>query len=358
MARKTRLHKYKKTDKVGKPPGTLLYMGPKKNVPITVDVFDYNLETIQEFQTDTIPAGLDFKNTPTVTWIDVKGLHNLELIEQIGQKADIHPLTLEDLLNVDQRPKIDIFDTYVYIVIKILSYNDQTQSIDSDQISIILGQHYVLTFLEEETDTFEPLRTRLKAGKGKLRSSTSDYLAYAILDVIVDNYYDVIEKVGERIEDFEEKLMTNPHKMLVKEIYSIKREMLELRKSVWPLREIITKLEKGESDLIRKKTLIYLRDLYDHTIQIIETAEIYRDMISGLLDLYLSSVSNRMNEIIKVLTILSSIFIPLTFIVGVYGMNFRNMPELEWEYGYYVCLLFMLIIAIGMILYFRLRKWL
>lgn len=358
MARSKRIIKQKNTAKVGKPPGSLIYMGPRKDVPISIDVIEYNQESITERILDEISPDMKIQTEGMVTWVDVKGLHNLKNVENIGKIANIHALSLEDLLNVNQRPKIDIFHTYVYIVIQLLKFDEEHNTVESEQLSIILGNNYVLTFLEGPSDVFEAIKTRMKNQVGKIRTSSSDYLAYAILDIVVDDYYDVIEKIGERIESFEEKLMLQPHKMTIQEIYSLKRELLELRRAVWPIREIITKLDKGETELIKEKTSLYLRDLYDHSIQIIETAEIYRDLISGLVDVYLSTTGHRLNEIIKVLTILSSIFIPLTFIVGIYGMNFKNMPELNWTYGYYICLGAMMLMAICMLIYFRWRKWL
>ncbi len=357
MAKSKKIIKHKNTPKVGKPPGSLIYLGPKKDVPISIKVIEYNQESFQESAPDSFTSDIKIQQEGKFTWIDVTGLHDIKLIENIGKAVNIHSLTLEDLLNVNQRPKIDIFHTYIYIVIQLLKFDEDHNTVESEQLSIILGSNYVITFLESPSDIFEVLKTRMRNHTGKIRNSSADYLAYAILDVVVDDYYDVIEKIGERIEAFEEILMLHPHKMQIQEIYSLKRELLQLRKAVWPIREIITKLDKDDTDIIKEKTTLYLRDLYDHSIQIIETAEIYRDLTSGLVDMYMSSTSHKLNEIIKVLTILSSIFIPLTFIAGVYGMNFKYMPELEWHYGYYLCLAAMGILAIMMIFYFKIKKW-
>lgn len=356
MAKSKRIVKHKNTERSGKSPGSLIYLGPNKDVAIQIDVIEYNQEFINEY-TLTDFSEFDLKKEEAITWVNITGLHNIKLVAELGKIADIHSLTQEDILNVNQRPKIDIFRSYVYIAFQELKFDDENQSVESEQISLILGKNYVLTFLEKPSDIFETLKQRLRNKTGKTRRNGSDYLTYGILDIIVDQYYDVIEKIGERIESFEEILMVKPHKMEIQEIYSLKRELLDLRRAVWPIREIVAKLDKNEVELISEKTSLYLRDLYDHTIQIIETAEIYRDLTSGLADLYLSSTSNKLNEIIKVLTILSSIFIPLTFIAGVYGMNFKNMPELQTTYGYYVCLVLMLMTAIGMLIYFRVRKW-
>lgn len=357
MVKSKKIIKHKNTPKVGKPPGSLIYLGPKKDVPVSIKVIEYNQESFRETTLDPSAPEIKIQQEGQFTWVDVTGLHDIRMIENIGKIANIHSLTLEDLLNVNQRPKIDIFHTYIYIVIQLLKFDEEHNTVESEQLSLVLGNNYVMTFLESPSDIFEVLKTRMRNHTGKIRNSSADYLAYAILDVVVDDYYDVIEKIGEQIEAFEEVLMLHPHKMQIQEIYSLKRELLELRKAVWPIREIITKLDKDGTDIIKEKTTLYLRDLYDHSIQIIETAEIYRDLTSGLVDMYMSSTSHKLNEIIKVLTILSSIFIPLTFIAGVYGMNFKHMPELEWHYGYYLCLTGMGILAVIMILYFKVKKW-
>lgn len=357
MAKVKRYFKHQHAKKSGHPPGSLIYLGPNKDVDIEIKIVQYDKDDLKEYNVTEFPDSLNFFPEDKLTWINITGLHQISLVEELGQKAKIHSLTLEDLLNVNQRPKIDIFHTYVYIVFQALTYDEKQFDVEAEQISLILGKNFVLTFLEKPNHIFEVLLNRMRNKTGKIRNYGSDYLAYAILDVVVDEYYAVIEKIGERIETFEETLMTQPYKMEIQDFYNLKRELLELRRAVWPIRDIVTKLDKNEVDLITEKTSLYLRDLYDHSIQIIETAEIYRDLISGLVDMYLSATSNKLNEIIKVLTILSSIFIPLTFIAGVYGMNFRNMPELYTSYGYFVCLVVMGIIAVGMLLYFKIRKW-
>lgn len=356
--KKKKIIKQKNSPKKGKPPGSLIYMGPRKDVPITIDYIQYNTEKYVAKSLIELPEDIQIQGEDFVTWIDIKGLHDISLIEKIGKVANIHPLTLEDLLNVNQRPKLDFFNAYIFLVVQILKYDKETNTVESEQLSIILGDKYILTFLEGPSDVFDTLKGRMEKTVGKIRNSSADYLAYSILDVVIDEYYEVVEKIGERIEVVEEQLILQARKIAINDIYEIKRDLIDLRKSISPLREIITKLDKSESPIINERTRLYLRDLYDHAIQIIDTIEQYRDLTSGLADMYLSSVSNKMNEIIKVLTILSSIFIPLTFIVGVYGMNFKNMPELEWHYGYYMSLIFMLILAIVMLIYFRLRKWL
>jgi magnesium transporter len=289
--------------------------------------------------------------------VDVDLVHQVELIEKIGECYGFHPLILEDILNTDQRPKVEDFGEYLYVVLRMLACNGDNDGIFSEQISIILGSNYVLSLQEREMGVFGSLRERLRSGKGRMRKLGADYLAYALLDAVVDNYFVVLEKIGERIETLEEQLVSSPAPATLHEIHKLKRDMIIIRKSVWPLREVIAALERGDTSLISDSTRVYLRDVYDHTVHVIDTLETFRDMISGMLDIYLSSVSHRLNEVMKVLTIIATIFIPLTFIVGVYGMNFKFMPELEWHWGYPALLLFMLGIVAGMMVYFRKKKW-
>ncbi len=347
----------KRSVKSGLPPGSLVYIGDKKAEQAKISVIEYDENRFDESSYTRISECFTFKNKTTVTWIDVDLVNRVDLIEKIGECYGFHPLILEDILNTDQRPKFEDFGEYIYIVLRFISCNGNNDGIVSDQVSIILGPNYVISFQERDLEVFAPLRDRLEMGKGRLRKSGADYLVYALLDAIVDNYFVVLEKLGERIEEMEEKLVAAPTPAVLQSIHSLKRDMIFLRKSIWPLREVIAALEKGDSALIREPSRIYLRDVYDHTIQVIDTLETFRDMISGMLDIYLSSVSNRLNEVMKVLTIIATIFIPLTFIVGLYGMNFKFMPELEWRWGYPAVMLVMLVIALGMLVYFRKKKW-
>ena len=342
----------------GLPPGSLVFTGIRKTDRTTIEIIDYDPQTLHEETTGNPGAILAFMDKPTVTWIDVKGLHDIEMIRKIGDHFSIHPLVLEDILNVNQRPKTEITENYIYAVLKMLTFNKDANRVEAEQVSILAGENYVITFQERADDVFDPLRERIRKSKGRIRTMGADYLCYALLDIITDHYFLMLEKIGEQMEDLEEELLKGPRKETLKQLYILKRENMLLRKSVWPLREVITQLERSESKLIRRKTIPYLRDLYDHTIQVIDTVETYRDMVSGLLELYLSSVSNRMNEVMKVLTIIATIFIPLTFIAGVYGMNFQYMPELEWPWAYFAVLLIMLLTGAGMLLYFRRKRWL
>ena len=349
----------KRSKKAGLPPGSLVHIGEKKAEEVKITIIDYDETHFQEKVIKTIEECIPFKDKPTVTWINVDGIHQVELLEKLGQCYGLHPLTLEDILNTDQRPKIEDFGDYVFIVLKMLYYRDKTDEIVTEQMSLILGSNFVISFQEGiEGDLFDPIRERIRSEKGRIRKMGADYLAYSLLDSIVDYYFVILEKLGERIESLEEKLVANPNPETLQIIHNLKREMIFLRKSVWPLREVISGLERGESSLIKESTRIYLRDVYDHTIQVIDTIETFRDMLSGMLDIYLSSVSNRLNAVMKVLTIIATIFMPLTFLAGIYGMNFKFMPELEWRFGYPLILLIMMAIGVFMLFYFKKKKWL
>ena len=348
----------KRSKKAGLPPGTLVHIGEKKAETLKITVMDYDESHFEEKGVKTIDECFIFKDKPTVTWINIDGLHQVEILEKLGECYGLHPLVLEDILNTDQRPKMEDYGEYIYIVLKDLDYDDKSSQIEPEQISLILGPNFVFSFQEREGDTFDTIRERLRNSKGRIRKMGADYLAYTLLDSIVDNYFIILEKLGEKIEFLEEKLVTQPTPETLQIIHYLKREMIFLRKAVWPLREVISGLERGESSLIKESTRIYLRDVYDHTIQTIDTIETYRDMVSGMLDIYLSSVSNRLNSVMKVLTIIATIFMPLTFLAGVYGMNFKFMPELEWRWGYPLIWLVMVGIGVFMLLYFRKKRWL
>ncbi len=349
----------KKTSKTaGLPPGTLIHIGEKRIEKVKITIIDYDDIQFQEKKCDDVSECFPFKDKPTVTWINIDGIHKVDIIENIGKAFDLHPLLLEDILNTEQRPKIEDFDNYLFIVLKMLYRDEKEDEIKAEQISLILGTNFVISFQESEGDVFDAIRDRIRNSKGRIRKMGADYLAYSLLDAIVDGYFVVLEKFGGEMEEIEEELVTEPEPRTLQDIHSLKREMIYIRKSVWPLREVVNALERSESHLISKTTKVYLRDVYDHTIQVIDTVETFRDLLSGMLDLYLSSISNRMNEVMKVLTIIATIFIPLTFIAGLYGMNFINMPELKWFWGYPMAILSMVIVAFLMVIYFRRKKWL
>jgi magnesium transporter len=348
----------KRSEKAGLPPGSLVHIGEKKAETPKITVMDYDETHFQEKEIKTIEECFLFKDKPTVTWINIDGLHQVEILEKLGECYGLHPLVLEDILNTDQRPKMEDYGEYLYIVLRMLNYNDKSSEIESEQISLVLGPNFVFSFQEREGDTFNPIRDRIRNSKGRIRKMGADHLAYTLLDSIIDNYFIILEKLGEKIEFLEEEVVTQPGPETLQTIHHLKREMIFLRKGVWPLREVISGLERGESSLIKESTRIYLRDVYDHTIQTIDTIETYRDMVSGMLDIYLSSISNRLNAVMKVLTIIATIFMPLTFLAGIYGMNFKYMPELEWRWGYPVIWVIMVGIGVSMLLYFRKKKWL
>jgi magnesium transporter len=349
----------KRSQKAGLPPGTLIHIGEKKREVPKITILDYDETQFQEREAKSVEECFPLKEKPTVTWINVEGLHQVEVLERLGSCYGLHPLVLEDILNTDQRPKMEDYGEYIYIVLKMLNYDDKISQIEAEQISLILGQNFVLSFQEgKEGDVFNFLRERIRGGKGRIRKTGADYLAYSLIDSVVDHYFIILERLGERMEFLEEELVTEPTTKTLQEIYNLKREMIFLRKAVWPLREVISGLERGESSLIQQNTQIYFRDVYDHTIQVIDTIETFRDMVSGMLDIYLSSVSNRLNAVMKVLTIIATIFMPLTFIAGIYGMNFKYMPELEWRWSYPLVWIIMMAIGILMLIYFRKKKWL
>jgi len=348
----------KRSKKAGLPPGTLVYIGDRKPDGVKITILDYNEADFHEMDAGTVEACFPFRDTLSVTWLDVDGTHDIETIRKLGECYGLHPLVQEDILNTDQRPKLEDYGDYLYIVLKMLSHDERSGEIRSEQVSLILGRSFVISFQEgKEGDVFGPIRERIRSGKGRIRKTGADFLAYSLIDAVVDSYFVIMEKLGESVDILEERLVDRPSPETLHGIHALKKEMIFLRKSVWPLREVIGALERGDSGLIQEPTRAYLRDVYDHTIQVIETIETFRDMVTGMLDIYLSSLSNRLNEVMKVLTIIATLFMPLTFLAGVYGMNFRRMPELEWPWGYPAVLGIMCIVAISMLAYFKKKKW-
>ena len=343
---------------IGQVPGTLIYTGKKSDKDFQVECFDYTKDNIEESILLNIEEAAGYKDTDSVTWINIDGLKHTDKIENIGKQYNLHPLVLEDIVNTSQRPKIDDYENYLFLVLKMLYYDDREQIV-IEQVSMVLGKNYVLTFQESEGDVFEPIRKRLRFANGRIRGLKSDYLLYALIDAVVDNYFSIIETLGNKIEDLETELFNGDAREDVNvDIQQLKREILKVRRAIFPLREIISRIEKGESDLIYKRTITYFRDVYDHLIQVSENIDIYREMIWSLMDMYMTTISNKMNEVMKVLTIIATIFIPLTFLSGIYGMNFENMPELHYKYGYYILWACMLVLFVIMIIYFRRKKWL
>lgn len=331
--------------------------------PLRITVMDYDEAHLEEKPVGSVEECFVYKDRPTVTWINIDGLRDAEAIERLGARFGLHPLILEDILNTSERPKIEDYGAYLFCVLKVFCADGNHAGPKACggrmlQASLVLGSNFVISFGERENPIFDPVRERLRKGKGRIRKSGADYLAYALIDAIVDSYFVVLEQLGEEIEDLEDDLIVQPRRELLQKIHALKREMIALRKSVWPLREVVNTMERLETPLITPATDIFLRDVYDHTIQVIDNVETFRDILSGMLETYLSSVSYRMNEVMKVLTIIATIFIPLTFIVGVYGMNFRHMPELEWRSGYFLVWGVMAVIAVAMLAFFKRKKWL
>ncbi len=348
----------RRSKKAGLPPGSLVHIGERLTEKTKISVLDYDENQVNEREIRTVDELRQFKDSPSVTWIQINGIHDTQALEELGTIFGLHPLIMEDILNTDQRPKMEDFCEYIYIVLKAFyNHGADNSQISSEQISIVLGPKFVISFQEKDTDIFKPIRERIRAGKGRMRTTGTDYLAYSLVDTIVDNYFTILEQLSEKIEVIEESLVQKPSTQTLRAIQNLKREMIFLRKSVWPLRETISNLERTECQLIHESTNLFLKDIYDHTIQVIETIETYRDTLSGVLDIYLSSVNIRMNEIMKVLTIIATIFMPLTFLVGVYGMNFEYMPELKWHWGYFLVWGFMITVAISMLVYFRKKRW-
>ncbi|MGH7901950.1 MAG: magnesium/cobalt transporter CorA [Thermodesulfobacteriota bacterium] len=343
--------------KIGLHPGALVHVGDQKIDKPIIELVRYNENEFEEKRLQSMEEFISSRAENKNTWLNIDGLHDVGVIETIGKQFNIHPLVLEDILNTEKRPLIEDYGDYIYMVAKMLSYDDEENIVKAEQVSVVLGNNYVVTFQESVGDVFNSVRERLRQGKGRIRKDGPDYLAYSLVDCIVDNYFIILEKFSESIEDIEEVLMNDFDQDIVEKIYRMKREMVLLRKSVWPLREVVIGLERFESTLINKSTIIYIRDLYDHTFQVIDTVETLSEMLSGILEIYLFSLSNKMNQVMKVLTIMASIFIPLTFIASIYGMNFEFMPELQSKYGYPIVLAFMISIVIFMIVLFKKKKW-
>ncbi|MFX1378215.1 MAG: magnesium/cobalt transporter CorA [Promethearchaeota archaeon] len=347
----------KRKKKVGLPPGTLIYTGDKVKEKTKIKVTDYTEDRfiMQEFE--DIKKNLTQIEKSLIRWIDIYGLAEVEIIEEIGRQFDLHPLILEDILNPNQRPKLEDYGNFIFAVLKKLSWNQEEEEFEYEQISLILGENYVISFQERDTNLFNPIYERIQVPKGRVRLMGADYLFYVLIDIIIDNYFIVLEKVGEDIENIEDILIKKPEPETLQLIYRLKRSSIELRKSIWPIREIINKLQREQSKLIRDDLQIYLRDIYDHIFRISDLLENYRDIIFGMLDMYLSSVSNRMNDIMKVLTIISTIFIPLSFLAGFYGMNFIYMPEFSSPFAYPILIIIMFAIAFTMLYFFKRKKW-
>ena len=346
------------SEKAGMPPGSLVHVGDVLKTESRITLIDYSAEHIEEQAVYAIEEILPYKDKATITWVNIEGLKNIALIESIGNAFNIHPLVLEDILNTHQRPKFEEYEDYLYIVLKGLSVDSEELFVNYEQISIIVLDNLIFTFKEVEDDLFAPIIKRLKNGKGKIRNLGTDYMTYAILDMIVDQNFVLLETLDEILDSIEDELLTNPTAATLASIQRIKRELISIRRSVLPVRDMLNAIIRSDSALIHERVHIYLRDVHDHALRISESIESYRDILSGLMDIYVSSVSNKMNEIMKILTVFASIFIPLTFIAGIYGMNFEYMPELRWKWAYPVLWIAFITIPVVLLVYFRKKKWL
>lgn len=344
--------------KKGLPPGSLVFVGDQKTEKATLDLFFYNEEKVEQKQDLPLSQIIEeLKNITTTCWLNVNGLHDTNILKEIGTAFDINKLALEDILNTEQRPKLDAYDNFVVSIVKMFHFDTITKSVRMEQVSVIFTKNFVITFQEKPGDVFDDLRDRIINKKGVIRSKGADYLFYALLDTLTDHYFFTLEQIGESLESIEDIILTSPSQNTLNQLHFFKKEITQIRRAIYPLREVVSKIERNDNNFIAESNIWYYRDLHDHTIQIIETIETYRDSASGLVDLYMSSVGNRMNNIMKVLTIISTIFIPLTFIAGIYGMNFSHMPELQWHYGYYAVWGIMLLTTIIMIIFFRKKNW-
>lgn len=354
----SRYHRRRKiSSKAGLAPGTVAYIGEQRNFAVTADVMTWDDEVFKEEKDVSIQALKDDAKPNETRWINVTGIHDTAAIEHLGRMFCLHSLVQEDIAHATQRPKMDDYEDYLYVVVKMISYEDQERQVKAEQLSIILHGNTILSFIEDEGDLFDELRERIRKGNIKVRKSGTDYLLYSLLDAIVDNYFVVLERIGDHLEETEIRLLENAQTGDLEVLHGLKRELIYLRKSIWPMREVVSSLTKSENLHLKGNTDIYLRDVYDHCVHAIDTLETFRDLSSGMMDVYLSSLSNKMNNVMKTLTIISTIFIPLTFIVGVYGMNFKFMPELDKTWTYPAVWGVMIAISAAMVVYFKRKRW-
>ncbi len=338
----------------GAPPGTLVFTGNRKVAKVRIQLMDYDSTQFSELEPTDINECLHFRETASVTWIDLSGLHEIESVEKLGSHFGIHPLVLEDVLHPTQRSKVEDHDDTLFLVIRLLSYDEELLD---EQFSLILGSNFVMSFQERPGQVFSAVRERIRNGKGRIRKLGPDYLVYALIDAAVDEYFHTVDALRERLEDVESRIIHDPEPEDLQEIHALKSDVLRFRRAVWPLRETVGSLQRGDSSLLSEEITIFLKDLNDHVLQIREAVDSLVDTASALIDLHLSTMSQRTNDVMKVLTIMASIFIPLTFVAGIYGMNFENMPELKWAWGYPVVLIAMGLILLGLLIYFKRRKW-
>jgi magnesium transporter len=344
--------------KTGLAPGTPVHIGARRTERTKITVFEYDASSVREMELENLEGCRECKEAKGLVWINIDGVHDISVVETIGDVFDLHPLVREDIVNTSQRPKVEEYDSYLYAIVKMLYEEKENQALQAEQVSIIVTPRVVISFQEQEGDVFTPVRERLRTGKGIVRQRGSDYLAYCLIDAIVDHYFLIMENLEERIHPLEMAVVEDPQPRVLQKIHDLKNDLMFLRRSLWPLREMLARLYREQLPPIQKQTRPFLRDVHDHTIQVIEILESFQEIVSGLMDIYLSSISIRMNNIMKVLTIIATIFIPLTFIAGVYGMNFHHMPELSWRWGYPAVWGVMVLVFVGMLIFFKRKKWL
>lgn len=353
---KQRVTKHRK-NKIGQAPGALVHIGDIKTAEPLITLIEYDADDYLETRFKTLEQGKQHQPEHETLWLNVHGLQDISILEEIGRRFKLHPLVLEDILNTDQRPKVEDYGDYVFIVAKFFEYDPARKLLDADQISLVLGKNFVLSFQERPTGKFQAIRERLQANKGQTRKFGADYLCYSLLDAIVDHYFTVLEYLSEETEQLENQLLVKAEVKMLGQIHNLKMDTMHIRRALWPLREVLNMLQHGEARQFKPDTLVYLRDVYDHTVHVIESVEMIRDLISAMLDIYMSAMSNRLNQQMRVLTVITTIFMPLTLISSIYGMNFKHMPELDWIWGYYAVLGLMASIAAVMGLVFWRRRW-
>ena len=344
--------------KIGLPPGELVFIGEEPDEAARLSLLAYDADHLDARPLPALDELGALPEAPAVTWINLDGVHDVQLVERLGERFGLHPLVLEDIVNTGQRPKAEDHDDFFFATLKMMRVGAEGRALPSEQVSLVVGPNYVLSFQERPGDVFDPVRDRLRAGRGRIRRAGAGYLAYALLDVIVDNYFAVLEHFGEQTEALEEEVLGDPGPEVQHQINHLRRSLISTRRAIWPVRELLATLDRSDSPLIASETHRFLRDVYDHAVQVIDILESLREVLAGLNDLYMSSLSNRMNEVMKVLTIIGTIFIPLTFVAGIYGMNFDHMPELHAEYGYPIALAAMLALALVLVVFFRRKGWL
>ncbi len=348
----------RRAQKSGLPPGTLVHVGHKRVDKVAVTLIDYGEQAVHEERFDAIEPCMAYRDRSTVTWINVTGLHDTDLLQHCGDAFGIHSLVLEDIANTTQRPKAEDHGDYLFVVLKMLYRRPGETEITTEQVSLILGKGYVLTFQEMDGDVFDTIRGRIRGGGGRIRRKQADYLAYALIDAIVDHYFVILEAVGDEIEALHDELMLRAEQEHLVRLHRLKHDLIGMRRILWPLRELVATLERTDSTLLSDALTPYLRDVYSHTFQVIDSLDTMRELLSSAMEMYMTTLSNRMNQVMKTLTVIATIFIPLTFVAGVYGMNFDNMPELHWKYGYAAVWGVMLLSIAGMVVFFKRRRWL